>query len=549
MTNELDNLHPNVQQLSEFLDGKLDAKQSVWIEIHLENCQACVDKLESIAEGSHNNYSVPSQETQNTNHYIDNYYLLEELGHGGMGVVYRAYDPDLKRDIAIKVVSQYASEECHHRLRHEAETIANLTHPGIVNIYSIGTHPDGLYLVMELLYPKGLLTLVKQHNLSNHLLAGLVKQLAETIHYAHIQGVVHRDLKPENILLSPNNNENDPWEFHRVFSTVEDLPQLKITDFGLAKHLDEDISLTRTGTMMGTPKYMAPEQIPGSQYQVGFQSDIYSLGAILYQLLTDSLPNEAKDSETLLKKVSSEEPIPLRQINSNISKDLEIICLKCLRKNPAHRYESAQALADDLNRYLHNEPIQAKSPNLWQRLVLWARQKPIFATHLVGVSLLYALHLFNMLVLELPNHNQVFHQLVTIITIFDLISIRFIQHLYEQPRYHHLAEYLFVSLHSIVVLFGLMADSGPSSAPIYLYSILILIAPLIRPHPNMLWFQVILAILSYSTLTLLTWWFKPEFLVKMDQAIFFYIHLFLTGLIIHLILRRIDLPQKNFLFK
>lgn len=160
MTNELDNLHPNVQQLSEFLDGKLDAKQSVWIEIHLENCQACVDKLESIAEGSHNNYSVPSQETQNTNHYIDNYYLLEELGRGGMGVVYRAYDPDLKRDIAIKVVGQHASKEYHCRLRQEAETIANLKHPGIVAIYSIGTHPDGLYLVMELLNPNGLLTLI-----------------------------------------------------------------------------------------------------------------------------------------------------------------------------------------------------------------------------------------------------------------------------------------------------------------------------------------------------------------------------------------------------
>lgn len=320
------------------------------------------------------------------------YDLLEEIGHGGMGVIYKARQRSLNRLVALKMIrfSHLASPEEVERFRCEAELAAGLDHPGIVPIHEVGEVDGQHYYSMALVDGLSLEGLLKQDQVfAPQTAAELVRRSAVAIDFAHAHGVVHRDLKPANILLSASPTAAGiPLTMNGVAQFCEP----KVTDFGLAKRAESDSGLTGTGQILGTPSYMSPEQARGDVRDVGPLADVYSLGAVLYCLLTGRPPFRAANVLETLKQVLDDEPVPPRQLNSAIPRDLETICLKCLRKSPADRYCGAAALAADLQRYLADEPIAARPISATERLLKWVRRRPAHASLIVaGVLVLMSL--------------------------------------------------------------------------------------------------------------------------------------------------------------
>ncbi|MCY2962515.1 MAG: serine/threonine-protein kinase [Planctomycetota bacterium] len=279
------------------------------------------------------------------------YEILTEIARGGMGVVYQARQITLNRIVALKMIlgGGHASDADLDRFRTEAEAIARLRHPNIVQIYEIGEHGGLPYFSLEFCPGGSLDRRINGTPFSCRDAAELVAKLASAVHEAHQKGVLHRDLKPANVLLGE-----------------DDTP--KITDFGLAKRLDVSSGQTASGTVLGTPSYMAPEQAAGKSRAIGPPADVYGLGAILYELLTGRPPFRAATPLDTLLQVLEYEPAPIRLLNPQVDRDLETICLKCLEKDPTHRYESASLLRGDLERYLAGESISARSVNLLERL-------------------------------------------------------------------------------------------------------------------------------------------------------------------------------------
>jgi WD40 repeat protein/predicted Ser/Thr protein kinase len=293
---------------------------------------------------------------------LGDYELLEEIARGGMGVVYRARQLSLNRVVAVKVVlhGPFASAEFVRRFRTEAEAAAALRHPNIVSIHEVGERDGHHFLSMEYIEGQNFAELVREKPLPARRAAGYLKTIAEAVQHAHQRGVLHRDLKPSNVLLD-------------VFD------QPRVTDFGLAKLVNHDAEITTTGQVLGSPNHMPPEQAAGKFSDSSPQSDVYSLGAILYQLLTSRPPFQGETLQEILAQVQNVEPIPPRRLNPSVPADLQTICLKCLQKEPAHRYRSAQELADDLGRFLASEPIHARPVPLAERAWLWCKRRPVFA--------------------------------------------------------------------------------------------------------------------------------------------------------------------------
>ena len=294
---------------------------------------------------------------------IPGYEILGELGRGGMGVVYKARQTKLNRIVAVKMVlaGGHASSADLDRFLGEAEAVARMQHPQIVQIFETG-QIDGLpYFALEFVEGGSLAGKLDGTPLPPHEAAKLVGLLAGGMHYAHRQGIVHRDLKPANVLL-----------------TKDGTP--KITDFGLAKKVEGGSGLTQSGAIMGTPSYMAPEQAGGKK-GVGPAADVYALGAILYECLTGRPPFKAATPLDTILQVVSDEPVAPTRLQSGTPRDLETICLKCLQKEPAKRYESASALADDLGRFRRGEPIVARPVGGAERAVKWVRRRPRAGRH------------------------------------------------------------------------------------------------------------------------------------------------------------------------
>jgi len=289
------------------------------------------------------------------------YELLEEIGHGGMGVVFRARDVALNRIVALKLIlaGQFASEREVKRFRAEAEAAARLDHPNIVPIYEVGEQHGRPFFSMKLMEGGTLIERLAQGTapMDPRQAASLLVKVARAVHHAHQRAILHRDLKPGNILLDA---QAEPH----------------VSDFGLAKCLDHADGLTVSGATLGSPSYMSPEQATGQPDRLTTASDTYSLGALLYQLLTNRPPFAAATPLAVLEKVLHEEPLPPQAIRPGTDLDLATICLKCLEKDPQRRYASADALAVELERWLRGEPIQARPCPVWTRFWKWTRRQP-----------------------------------------------------------------------------------------------------------------------------------------------------------------------------
>jgi WD40 repeat protein len=301
---------------------------------------------------------------------VPGYEVLGLLGQGGMGVVYRGRHVRLGRVVALKMIrdSGFASPDGVNRFRAEAEAVARLQHPNIVQIYEVGEHAGRPYCALEFVDGGSLADRLAHTPQPARYAAAVVQALARAVHHAHQQGIVHRDLKPANVLL-----------------TRQGTP--KVTDFGLVKRLDDASGQTATGAILGTPSYMAPEQAAGRTRDIGPRVDVYALGAILYEMLTGRPPFSGSSALDTLEQVRSREPVPPRQLNPAAPHDLETICLKCLQKDPARRYGNGDELANDLRRFLGGEPIEARPVGRAERLWRWARRNPAVAGLAVTVVL------------------------------------------------------------------------------------------------------------------------------------------------------------------
>jgi Serine/threonine protein kinase len=300
---------------------------------------------------------------------LGDYELLEEIGRGGQGVVFRARQKSLNRIVAVKVIGlgQWATPAHLKRFRLEAEAAASLDHPCIVPIYEVGERDGQCYFSMKFVEGGQLDEVTQQRPISIRQAAELISKVARTVHYAHEHGILHRDIKPGNILL------DEKGEPH-------------LTDFGLARLVESESTVTRTLEVLGTPSYMAPEQAAGDNTKLARTTDVYGLGAVLYQLLTSHPPFAGGTTYETIKLLLETEPRPPRLWNSKINRDLSTICLKCLERDPKRRYSSALAFAEDLERWLRHEPIQARHTGFVGRGKKWLQRNPTVAA-VVALSL------------------------------------------------------------------------------------------------------------------------------------------------------------------
>jgi serine/threonine protein kinase len=414
---------PSDKELTYLLDDELGPAQRDVLARHVERCAGCQEQLARLTEAPDTHKwqraeppanDSPSEErirqrlkqmsswleptvgVQATGPAVrcewpavPGHEIEGELGRGGMGVVYRARQLGLNRTVALKMVLHGAQASAKNlaRFRAEAAAIARLQHPNIVQIYDVGETEGRPYFVLE--YVAG-------GSLAQHLqgtpqpvrpAAQLIEVLARAIHAAHAGGVIHRDLKPANVLLSCSRDAQRSASAHTLRSEDcasrlhEFVP--KITDFGLAKFAGGDSEATVlqgptvTGEVLGTPNYMAPEQAMVPRQSVGPAADVYALGAILYELLTGRPPFTGESPLATILQVLHNDPVPVTSLQPNVPRDLETICLKCLRKPPHNRYASALELAEDVQRFLRDEPIQARSPLAVEKLWRWVRRHPL----------------------------------------------------------------------------------------------------------------------------------------------------------------------------
>jgi len=301
------------------------------------------------------------------------YELVEEIGRGGQGVVYRARQKSLNRIVALKVIGlgRWATRAHIKRFRLEAEAAASLEHPCIVPIYEVGERGGACYFSMGLVEGGQLDAVAKREPMPIRHAAELIAKLARTVHYAHERGILHRDIKPGNILLDAKGEPH-------------------LTDFGLARLVETESTVTRTLEVLGTPSYMAPEQAVGNNARVTSATDVYGLGAVLYQLLTGHPPFAGGTTFETVRLVLDTEPRQPRLLNPKVDRDLATICLKCLEKDPRRRYSSALALAEDLERWLKHEPIRARRTGIFGRGKKWVRRNPTIALLILSLAALAA---------------------------------------------------------------------------------------------------------------------------------------------------------------
>mgnify|MGYP000919706486 CR=1 FL=1 len=382
MTGDLDDLSDAEQRLCAALAAYFEAVQAgqapereAWLArypdladeltVFLEDEERLLRMTESLgaANGSAIPPGRPSSKGNWAPHTFGDYELLDEIARGGMGIVYRARQRSLNRQVALKLLpgGVPVNDEDARRFRLEAEAVARLDHPNIVPIFEVGEHYGHSYFSMKLIECGSLAQAMTAKTVDTRAAARLVATVSRAIHHAHQRGVLHRDLKPSNILMDAAG-------------------QPHVTDFGLAKRIEDDSDLTLSGAILGTPSYMAPEQASGKKNAVTVATDVYGLGAVLYALLVGKPPFEGGSVLETLEQVRTARPEPPSSRGAKMDRDLETICLKCLEKGPEGRYDSALALAEDLERWLRGDPILARPVGRLRHAWRWYRKEPLAAS-------------------------------------------------------------------------------------------------------------------------------------------------------------------------
>ena len=407
------------------------------------------------------------------------YELLEEIGRGGMGVVYKARQKGLDRTVAVKMIlaGYLASEEHVRRFQAEAKAAASFRHPSIVHIHDVGRLHDQHYFAMEYIEGTSLARRISASPVDLETAVRWLEEVARAVGKLHRQGVVHRDLKPSNILLDA---DEKPY----------------VTDFGLVKVFEAESADTATGVIVGTPSYMPPEQAAARSSAVGPASDVYSLGAILYELLTGRPPfREDTPLETVMRVLVGEPPLP-RTINRKIPRELELILLKCLAKTPDNRYPSAEELADDLERFRKRRTITAQPPHLWQRMARWVRREPAVASRLAVLGVFFVIentnYYFEQVVAD-------FHAWMTILQMVWLLGTLGFQQLLRSERWSIPARFVWGAFDSVMLLAVLLVADGVASSLVMLLPMLI-VASGLWFRERFVWSITGLSIISYGIL-------------------------------------------------
>jgi len=418
------------------------------------------------------------------------YELLHEIARGGMGIVFKARDTRLQRTVALKMIldRNLASPEAVQRFYAEAEMAASLNHPGIVPIYDVGSHAGHHYYAMGHVEGPTLSAELHRRRFGMEEAAQMVRDLAHAVSYAHDHGIVHRDLKPGNILLSHNG-----------------APQ--ITDFGLAKRTDRTEQITIAGQILGTPGYMAPEQAAGHVEQAGPAADIYALGAILYHLITGHPP--FRTAMEALVCVLEQDPVPPRAMNRQVPRDLNVICMKCLSKSPADRYGSARELADDLQRFLDGDMIQAKPSSLRRRALRWARHRPRLAAVLVTMVAFYLYHML-CLVSGNPGSQGVFHWQTTVTIAMVCVYGWGFQTLMMRPHARSSLLSWWEATDMVVLTLFLMLPADGAASPLVVIYLCMVASAGLSFDRHLVWLMTAACVVSYAMVVGTSSWLHPD---------------------------------------
>jgi serine/threonine-protein kinase len=407
------------------------------------------------------------------------YVLLYEIARGGMGVVYKARQLSLKRVVALKMTlsGAFASESERERFRLEAEMAANLDHPNIVPIYEVGEHQGHHFFSMKLVEGTNLARQVGQLCDQPQAIAGIVATIARAVDHAHQHGFFHCDLKPANILID---REGRPY----------------VTDFGLARRVEDNSALTASGAILGTPSYMAPEQASGGRSQLTPAADVYGLGAILYELLTMQPPFRAGTVMETVVQVLEHEPEPPRRLRPGVPGELETICLKCLEKAPKDRYASAGALAEELERYLRGEDVAGSG--LAARLRRWTRREPELVCRLGGFAVMAILNVYNHTFSDSPDR-RIYLSTFAVLGLWTLFSLAFQARLRRRDRSDAVRMLWAATDISLLTILLRILDARTNGSLLVGYPLLIAASGLwFRVH--LVWFTTALALLGFSLL-------------------------------------------------
>jgi serine/threonine protein kinase len=474
---------------------------------------------------------------------VPGYEILAEIARGGMGVVYKARHLRLKhRVVALKMIlgGAHAGKEERQRFLDEAQAVARLHHDNIVQIYDVDEVEGRPYLAMEYVNGGSLAALLARGPLPPRDAACLVATLARAMEHAHGKGIIHRDLKPANVLLARPQASEGRGQGGQSGDTGPHRPAEafipKIADFGLAKNLEEE-GRTLEGAIMGTPSYMAPEQARGQTGELTPAIDVYALGVILYECITGRPPFVADSALDIILQVTNDEPSPPRKMQPRCPRNLETICLKCLEKSPRKRYESAKALAEDLERYLEGEPILARPINLLGRFTRWCARQPDYATALIALTLFYVNHLVLMMV-GIEGEDGAFHTFVTALVCGWLAGATLFHRLGRRAGWGGIATFAWCGLDVVCLSLFLWGAHGPRSALASFYLLLIPSAAL-RGSIALVWFVTGLAMVGYLTVLLEAHFYRPELAISTHRVFIFMLSLGMMGLLCHLLVRRI----------
>jgi serine/threonine-protein kinase len=451
------------------------------------------------------------------------YELIREIGRGGMGVVYEARQKGLDRSVAVKMIlaSHLASPDSVRRFQAEAKAAARMRHSNIVHIHDVGQLHGQDFFAMEYIGGQSLAQRIAQGSVDVPTTVRLVATVARAVEHLHQQGIIHRDLKPSNILVDA---EGSPY----------------VTDFGLAKVFSGGSDMTATGVIAGTPSYMAPEQASGRRADIGPATDIYSLGAILYELLTGVPPFRAESPlDTLMQVLSGDPPTP-RTLNPHIPRGLELICLKCLAKEPGERYASAAALADDLDRFARGDVLQVRPPTPLQRFWGWTRRQPALASRLGALALFYTVET---VLLKTHIVTWEFHGQISLVVGLWVVASIACQQVLGSGRWSVSTCFVWGTIDSLALFAALKIGYGAASALVVGYP-LIIVASGLWFRVRFVWYITFLSLLSYGILVIDYYrWRAAELQAAMqpsvDRHVIFALALVVTGALVAYLVQRV----------